>query len=89
MVTNIASMEQIQDVIVSTMSSICRLPKSALPLDVPLQNLGIDSVIAVEINMEIEGELGVDLPFDEIANGATIRFVSDYLYKKLNSKDEE
>lgn len=87
--TKIKNIEQIQKFIVSTISSVCRLPPSALPLDAPLQNLGIDSVIAVEINMEVEGELGVDLPFDEIANGATIQFVSTYLYRKLNSEGEE
>lgn len=89
MVTKIENVEQIQEFVISTIASVCGLPSNAFPIDVPLQDLGIDSIIAVDINMEIEGELGVNLPFEEIANGATIQSVSDILYKKLNSEDEE
>jgi thioester reductase-like protein len=50
-----------------------RIPPAALPRDVPLARLGLDSLGCMELAAEIEALAGRPVPLDAITEGATVR----------------
>src|SRR6202030_2014947 len=45
---------------------------ATIDADTPLANLGLDSLMAFELKVKIEGELGVALPLDRLAAGGSL-----------------
>jgi natural product biosynthesis luciferase-like monooxygenase protein len=61
-------------------------------LPTPEQNLmevGMDSLIAMELKNSIQTELGVDIPIVKFMEGITVATLTNELNKKLNSEDWE
>ena len=54
-----------------------------LAIDKPLTDLGLDSLMAVELRNWIEGELRVDLPIVELMQGPTITRMAELLLARL------
>lgn len=57
---------------------------SAIGLDQPLFDLGLDSLMAVELRNRIEGPLGVSLPISILLEGASVRVVADQIVARLS-----
>jgi amino acid adenylation domain-containing protein len=53
-----------------------RVPGGRFDADAPLHAFGLDSLTAVELRGEIEAELGVELPLDELLRGPTLAGLS-------------
>jgi acyl carrier protein len=54
----------------------------------PLTDVGVDSLMAVELRNWIEGELRVKLPIVELMQGPTVDRLADVLLEQLVSGDE-
>ena len=54
----------------------------------PLTDLGMDSLMGVELRMSAQQKLGVDIPLASIANGVSIDDISSKIVEKLIGKQD-
>lgn len=59
------------------------LPATRIDVEQPLTNLGIDSLMAMEIKSRVESELGVEIPIVHLLEGPTIARLADQLLPQL------
>ena len=57
---------------------------SRLDIEVPLNHLEIDSLIAVELRTQIERDLGIAVPVVRLLDGASIAGLADWLGDRLS-----
>jgi acyl transferase domain-containing protein/acyl-CoA synthetase (AMP-forming)/AMP-acid ligase II/acyl carrier protein len=62
---------------------VLRLPAASLDTEVPLNNLGIDSLMAIELKNRIEADLGVTVPMVKFLEGPSVRDLAGFLADKL------
>src|SRR5439155_10352393 len=62
---------------------VLRLPAASLDAQLPLNNLGIDSLMAIELKNRIEADLGVTVPMVKFLEGPSVRDLSGFLADKL------
>jgi len=60
-----------------TVSEVLQLPAPGAATDVPLDELGLDSLMAVEIKNRLAAEAGVDIPLVELLKGTTIASLAE------------
>ncbi|MGR3802529.1 aminotransferase class III-fold pyridoxal phosphate-dependent enzyme [Marinibacterium profundimaris] len=48
------------------------LGRQDMPCDLPLAEMGLDSILVIDLSVEVETRIGVDLPFDRLSHGATL-----------------
>ncbi|HEY4454495.1 MAG TPA: beta-ketoacyl synthase N-terminal-like domain-containing protein [Pseudonocardiaceae bacterium] len=60
-----------------------RMHPSRVPVDVPLAQLGADSLISVSLGARLERRLGVPVPASLLWNRPTITAISDYLCERV------
>jgi len=60
---------------------------SKVDVDKPLINLGLDSLMAVEIGNRMQSELGVSVPPVKFMEGLTTAGMAQYLVEQLTSRD--
>ena len=60
-----------------------QLGDAAIDYDAPLADLGIDSLVAVEVRSWFLKEVKVDVPVLKVVGGATLTELCDLAYKKL------
>ncbi len=70
------------DYLAGRVETVMRSNGGRVPLDVPLQSLGLDSVMAAELKNGIARELGLDVPIGELLTGSTILTLADSLSRK-------
>lgn len=58
------------------------MDEAEINADTTLDELGVDSLDAVEIVMELEDEFGIEIQFDEIGN--SVKDFVDYIESKLD-----
>lgn len=68
--------EKVRDIIVDTLS--CDADKVTMEASLS-DDLGADSLDAVELNMALEDNLGVAIPDEELANMKTVGDIVNYL----------
>lgn len=68
------------------LETILQLPEGSVNISRPIIDLGIDSLVAVEIRTWFLKELGADIPVVKILGGDTIEQVSTLATKKLMAK---
>ncbi|MBI4820363.1 MAG: thioester reductase domain-containing protein [Deltaproteobacteria bacterium] len=68
---------------------VLRAPAAKLDPDRPLTELGLDSLMAVELMNRIELQLGVSLPTGKFLGGSSIKRMSGVLIELLRSKPAE
>ncbi|ODR08073.1 beta-ketoacyl synthase [Mycolicibacillus koreensis] len=59
------------------------LAPARLDLDAPLNNLGVDSLITLELRIQVERELGVVVPVARLLDGPSVRALADWLSTQL------
>ncbi len=70
--------EKVKDTIVSTLG--CSAEEVTLEANIT-DDLGADSLDAVEMSMALEEEFGMTIPDDELANFKTVKDIVDYIEK--------
>ncbi|MBV8291535.1 MAG: amino acid adenylation domain-containing protein, partial [Mycobacterium sp.] len=63
------------------------LTPSSLDLQVPLNHLEIDSLIAVELRAQIERDLGIAVPVVQLLDGSSIADLADWLGENLSGEN--
>jgi len=73
----------LHDAVVAAVSTVMRLPASSLEADRPLSELGLDSLMAVELRNHLAALLGLRLPatllFDHPTPSAVVRLLNEKL----------
>lgn len=77
----------IQHYFFSLIAKACNIPMETIDKNAPILELGIDSMIAAKINMQVYERLGIELPFDQIANNASIHDIIQYLSHQLEAPE--
>ncbi len=62
---------------------VLRLPPEKVDAERPLSELGLDSLMAVEVRHRVRGELGVDLPVVRVMEGLTAASLAEELATRL------
>ena len=62
---------------------VLRLTATALDIDQPLNNVGIDSLMAIELKNRIEADLGVTVPMVRFLEGPSVRDLAGYVAEHL------
>jgi acyl transferase domain-containing protein/acyl-CoA synthetase (AMP-forming)/AMP-acid ligase II/acyl carrier protein len=62
---------------------VLRLAAAALDVEQPLNNVGIDSLMAIELKNRIEADLGVTVPMVKFLEGPSVRDLAGYVAEHL------
>jgi phthiocerol/phenolphthiocerol synthesis type-I polyketide synthase C len=71
------------------LAGVLRVPASSLDVQEPLSNIGLDSLMAVELKNRLEVGLGVALPMVKLLQGPSIAQVTTLLLEQLNGHPPE
>ena len=66
------AVETVAKLLAGEIARILRLPAEEIERHRPLSEIGMDSLMALELRMAAEQRLGIDIPLMSIANGATL-----------------
>jgi len=87
------SVEEVQalviDMLVSEVAQILRLPHDKLPQDRSVFDLGMDSLMGMELVMAIEGRFGIKLPVMALTEGPTIVRLAERIANLLRADEGE
>jgi acyl transferase domain-containing protein/acyl-CoA synthetase (AMP-forming)/AMP-acid ligase II len=64
-------------------ASVLRLAASALDVEQPLNNVGIDSLMAIELKNRIEADLGVAVPMVKFLEGPSVRELAGFVFEQM------
>lgn len=68
---------------------ILHIPEAALPVDQPISELGMDSLMGVELGLGIQEALGSDISMASIAGDQTIRAIARALVAHVQSGQQD
>jgi acyl carrier protein len=73
----------VEDLIAAQVGAVLGTDATRLDKDTPLTNLGLDSLMAIELVNRIEEKLGMSMPMGSVLNGPNIRDLSLPVLEKL------
>lgn len=73
----------VEELIAAQVGAVLGTDASRLDKDTPLTNLGLDSLMAIELVNRIEEKLGMTMPMGSVLNGPNIRDLSIPVLEKL------
>ncbi len=73
----------VEDLIAAQVGAVLGTEASRIDKDTPLTNLGLDSLMAIELVNRIEDKLGMAMPMGSVLNGPNIRDLSIPVLEKL------
>ena len=73
----------VEDLIAAQVGAVLGTDAARLDKDTPLTNLGLDSLMAIELVNRIEDKLGMSMPMGSVLNGPNIRDLSVPVLEKL------
>lgn len=73
----------VEDLIAAQVGAVLGTDPTRLDKDTPLTNLGLDSLMAIELVNRIEEKLGMSMPMGSVLNGPNIRDLSAPVLEKL------
>lgn len=62
---------------------VLKLPTESLDVEQPLNNVGIDSLMAIELKNRIEADLGATVPMVKFLEGPSVRDLAGFLSEQL------
>lgn len=83
---SLSSISQIAEHIRLLIAKHCEIPVDTIDPQLSLLDFGINSIVAAQINQQIENSLAMELPFELIANGASINTVAQHFYTALSKQ---
>jgi NAD(P)-dependent dehydrogenase (short-subunit alcohol dehydrogenase family)/acyl carrier protein len=81
-----AALARVVAAIRPVLASVLKLEAESLDAGRPLSELGVDSLITVELGLEIEQRLGVDLAASAISVGATLKDLAVHILRRVAPK---
>ncbi|MFP6613718.1 MAG: beta-ketoacyl synthase N-terminal-like domain-containing protein [Pirellulales bacterium] len=76
----------LEDYLLKQVSRVLRIPADEIDVEQPLNNLGIDSLMAVELRNHIEASLGVILPVAQLLQDPNISKLVTVLHTQLTTE---
>ncbi|MBO3762521.1 type I polyketide synthase [Ciceribacter sp. L1K22] len=73
-------------VIANEIASILRVAPESVNKDSVLKEIGLDSLMAVELGMNFEQNTGFDMPLSSLSDNATVGDVTRRLYEKVSAR---
>lgn len=73
----------VEDLIAAQVGAVLGTDAARIDKDTPLTNLGLDSLMAIELVNRIEEKLGMSMPMGSVLNGPNIRDLSIPVLEKL------
>jgi acyl carrier protein len=73
----------VEDLIAAQVGAVLGTDATRIDKDTPLTNLGLDSLMAIELVNRIEEKLGMSMPMGSVLNGPNIRDLSIPTLEKL------
>ncbi|MEH1968238.1 type I polyketide synthase [Nostoc sp.] len=77
----------IQHYLLEEVAKVLRIPASKLDANQPLNDLGMDSLMAVELKNRIEADLGIDVPIANFLQGPSISIFATQLLADMKLAD--
>ncbi len=78
----------VQDALAKVVASILRLPVERIAPDTSLMELGMDSLMGVELGLAAQQELGIDLPVSGLGAGVTLDGLVDRVMASISGQTE-
>ncbi|WP_225409378.1 type I polyketide synthase [Stigmatella hybrida] len=66
-------------------ANLLKMPVAKLDPEQPLNSMGLDSLLSLELKHKIHAETGMDVPLDEVLQGASIAHLSVRLAERMGS----
>jgi thioester reductase-like protein len=73
----------VEDFLVSQVASVFGADQSTISCDAPLTSLGLDSLMAIELTLRLERELGMGIPMASLLNGPSIVMLAQTVMRLL------
>jgi acyl carrier protein len=80
--------DMVADLLVQEVAGILKIPADRIDPARPLADLGMDSLMAVELRMSLEARVGVSLPLLSLSDGATLSTMAARVVRSLVQTDE-
>ncbi|WP_237155125.1 type I polyketide synthase [Oryzibacter oryziterrae] len=77
----------VSDLLAGEIARILRLPADEIDPARPLVDIGMDSLMAVELRMAAEQKLGVEIPILSLANGGSLADIARRIVEKAHGND--
>ncbi len=75
--------ELLASLIAEILASVLKAEASTIPLDRAINQLGVDSLMATEIQMLLDSKLGINISVLELIGESTIRVIANQARKTL------
>jgi len=73
------ALDLLKTIVAEEAATILRLPAGGIDPLRPLSEMGMDSLMAVELRLALEGRLRVDLPLVSLAEGTSVASIAERL----------
>jgi acyl carrier protein len=78
------AIQVVQDVLVEEIARILRQPVSTIGVNQPVQEFGVDSLMAVELQTALELRLGLQIPLMALTGASTLKLIAARLLEATN-----
>jgi acyl carrier protein len=79
------ALDLLKTIVAEEAATILRLPAGGIAPLRPLSEMGMDSLMAVELRLSLEGRLRVDLPLVSLAEGTSVASIAERLAAALST----
>ena len=79
----------LEDFIADQVASVFGTNVSKIDRDTALTNIGLDSLMAIELMNRMESELGINLPMGSVLNGPNIKELAASIIEQILAGDED
>ncbi|OLP53198.1 beta-ketoacyl synthase [Rhizobium rhizosphaerae] len=77
------------DIVAGEIAAILRVAKDTITRNKILKEIGLDSLMAVELGISFQQNTGFDMPLSGIAETTTVGDVTRKLYEKVSKRDQD
>ena len=81
--------QTVAKLLAAEIGKILRISPDEIDAHKPLSEIGMDSLMALELRMSAERQLGIDIPLMSLANGATLIDLSSRVANRVLGEDSE
>ncbi|MEJ1158271.1 SDR family NAD(P)-dependent oxidoreductase [Prosthecomicrobium sp. N25] len=81
------ALERVVKLLGGEIGRILRMPADDIDRHKPLSEIGMDSLMALELRMAAESRLGVEIPLMSLANGATLNDIATRMVARIQGGD--
>ena len=81
------AIQLVQNVLVEEIAGILRQPAGSIGINQPVQEFGVDLLMAVELQTALEARLGLQIPLMALTGGSTLKLIAARLVDAANRQD--